>query len=102
MDKKDKDYEHYAKFYSYVDAVGPYKNTPLHYAMKSRSLPIVMALVQAGAQVDVKNFYNDTALSVACQLGHLDIAEYLIQQGANIHGVDKQQRTPLIRASQNG
>ena len=102
LDKKDKDYEHYAKFYSYVDSVGPYKNTPLHYAMKSGSLPIVKALIEAGASPDSKNFYNDTPLSVACQKGHLEIAEYLINKGANIHGVDKQQRTPLIRACQNG
>ena len=102
LDKKDEDYEHYAKFYSYVDSVGPYKNTPLHYAMRSGQLSIVKALVEAGAQIDNKNFYNDTPLSVACQLGHLEIAEYLIEKGANIHGVDKQQRTPLIRACQNG
>ena len=80
LDKKDKDFEHYAKFYSYVDSVGPYKNTPLHYAMRSGSLAIVKALVQGGAAVDVKNFYNDTPLSVACQLGHLEIAEYLIKE----------------------
>jgi len=66
--------------------------------MKSGSYDIVEALVDAGASVDVKNFYNDTPLSVACQRGHLKIAEYLIGKGANIHGVDKQQRTPLIRA----
>ena len=89
LDKKDEDYEHYAKVYSYVDSVGPYKNTPLHYAMRSGQLSIVKALVEAGASIDEKNFYNDTPLSVACQSGHFEIVEYLLEKGANIHGVDK-------------
>ena len=79
LDKKDKDFEHYEKFYTYVNGVGPYKNTPLHFAMRSGQLAIVKALVEGGAQVDAKNFYSDTPLSVACQLGHLQIVEYLIQ-----------------------
>ena len=57
--------------------------------MKSGSLAIVKALVEAGAPLDVKNFYNDTPLSVACQKGYLDIADYLLKKDANIHGVDK-------------
>ena len=78
------------KFYSYANSVGPYKNTPLHYAMRSGSLPIVKALVEAGASLESKNFYSDTPLSVACEQGHLDIVKYLLSKGANIHGADKQ------------
>jgi ankyrin repeat protein len=32
----------------------------------------------------------------------LDIAEYLVEKGANIHGADKQQKSPLIKACING
>ena len=72
-----------------MKTVGPYQNTPLHYAMRSGNLAIVKALVEAGALLDVKNFYNDTPLSVACQKGELAIADHLLKKGANIHGVDK-------------
>ena len=57
--------------------------------MKSGNLAIVKALVEAGAPLDAKNFYNDTPLSVACQRGELAIADHLLKKGANIHGVDK-------------
>lgn len=102
LDKEDKDFVFYNNFYSYCDSVGPYKNTPLHYAVRGGSLKIVKRLVESGANFDAKNFYNDTPLSVACQRGEYQIAEYLISKGSNIHGVDKQQRSPLIRACQNG
>lgn len=90
LDKEDKDFVFYNNFYSYCDSVGPYKNTPLHYAVRGGSLKIVKRLVESGANFDAKNFYNDTPLSVACQRGEYQIAEYLISKGSNIHGVDKQ------------
>jgi ankyrin repeat protein len=86
LDPKDKDYQHYASFYSYMDTQGPYQNTPLHYAAKHNQVQIVKALVEAGAQLELKNFYNDTPFSVACAQGNLEIAEYLLEKGANIHG----------------
>ena len=66
LDKDDKDFSFYDNFYSYCDSVGPYKNTPLHYAVRGGSLKIVKRLVESGANFDAKNFYNDTPLSVAC------------------------------------
>lgn len=102
LDPKDKDYQHYASFYSYMDTPGPYQNTPLHYAAKHNSIQIVKALVEAGANLELKNFYNETPFAVACAQGNLEIAEYLIEKGANIHGADKQQKSPLIKACMNG
>ena len=102
LDPKDKDFKHYESFYNYMNSVGPYKNQPLHYACKTGNIEIVQALVEAGAELNGKNFYNDTPLSIAAIHGHLDIVKYLVEKGANIHGVDKQQRSPFIRACMNG
>ena len=38
LDPKDKDYQHYASFYSYMDTSGPFQQTPLHYACKSNAI----------------------------------------------------------------
>lgn len=66
LDSKDEDYNSYLSFHQYMNNVGPYKNTPLHYAAKKGHLGIVKLLVEAGAALDQKNFYNDTPLSEAC------------------------------------
>ena len=46
--------------------------------------------MEAGAALESKNFYSETPFSVACANGNLEIAEYLLEKGANIHGADKQ------------
>ena len=73
-----------------MDTQGPFQNTPLHYAAKHGHFQIVKALVEAGATLELKNFYSDTPFAVACAQGHLEIAQYLLDKGAHIHGADKQ------------
>ena len=52
-------------------------------------MKIVQALVEAGAFVNAKNFNTDTPFSIACEKGHLEIAEYLLNAASTIHGADK-------------
>ncbi|HEX3877018.1 MAG TPA: ankyrin repeat domain-containing protein [Bryobacteraceae bacterium] len=60
---------------------------------------IVRALVQAGAQVEARSSSkNCTALHMAARRGNTEIAEALLDCGADIHARDKAGDTPLQRA----
>jgi hypothetical protein len=43
-----------------------------------------------------------TALIAACYKGHIAVAKYLVEQGANLHEKDSQQSSALNKASWNG
>ncbi|XP_022093376.1 transient receptor potential cation channel subfamily A member 1-like [Acanthaster planci] len=81
--------------------------TPLHLACTQGSLDIVKLMLSTG-QTD-----KDTALNVPdCQLqlplhraamfDHAEIVDYLLQEGSYIDAQDKNQRTPLLLATQRG
>lgn len=59
-------------------------------------------MVENKADLNIQNFYKNTAFSLACERGHLEIAKYLLEKGSNIHGLDKTHKTPLLRACING
>jgi len=60
---------------------------------------VVGALISAGAQVDAcRNVKRCTALHMAARRGNLEIAEALLDCGADIHARDKTGDTPLRRA----
>lgn len=57
----------------------------LHRAVQHRHLPVVHALLAAGVKVNVVfSQERRSALSLACHRGHLEIAEALIQHGADV------------------
>jgi ankyrin repeat protein len=70
--------------------------------MKGKLGCVKLLVEEGGANLELKNFYSNTALGVAAENGHLDVVEYLVKKGANVHGNDKQNRSPLIRACING
>jgi ankyrin repeat protein len=43
-----------------------------------------------------------TPFLAACQSGHLDIVEFLLEKGSNVNEKDNDERTPLHLASENG
>lgn len=51
--------------------------TPLHYAVISMSLPVVKVLVSGGADINLKNFDNISALDFAFKLNLTAIVSYL-------------------------
>ncbi|HEY6989053.1 MAG TPA: ankyrin repeat domain-containing protein, partial [Bryobacteraceae bacterium] len=60
---------------------------------------IVRALVRAGAQVDARSDAKQcTALHMAARRGNTEIAEALLDHGADIRARDKAEDTPLQRA----
>jgi truncated hemoglobin YjbI len=61
--------------------------------------PVVRALVRAGAQVDAPSGVKQcTALHVAARRGNTEVAEALLDCGADINARDKTGDTPLQRA----
>lgn len=54
LDEDDEDYHIMVKTADFVNSIGIYKKTPLHFAVESGSLPCVIALVeQGGADVNI-------------------------------------------------
>jgi uncharacterized protein len=78
--------------------------TPLHLAAHFGRLETVKALHQLGADIDVKstNPTNNTPMHAAIAGGSLEVAEYLLDNGANVNARDGGQNTALHIAAQAG
>lgn len=61
-----------------VDCVDYMQQTPLLLASKIASLEVIETLINAGADPNVADTGGKTAMQYACELGHLDIASYLL------------------------
>jgi ankyrin repeat protein len=72
--------------------------TPLLFAAREGCLECARALVEAGAKLDLPDPKGVTALFLAIDNFHFDLAKYLIQKGANPNKWDWWGRTPLYSA----
>lgn len=63
---------------------------------------MVTSLVEFGADVNVSSDVGRTALSMACQRGHFEIAKYLLSHGARIDHVDSEGLSALAYAASSG
>ena len=72
--------------------------TPLLYAARAGCLDCVVAMVEAGADVDRPNPDGMTPMMVALDNGYPEVAQYLLDRGANPHTWDWWGRTPLYVA----
>ncbi|XP_029832405.3 transient receptor potential cation channel subfamily A member 1 homolog [Ixodes scapularis] len=77
-------------------------NTPLHAAAYGGFSETAGVLVEAGADLEAKNYYECTPLTVACQNGDFDTVATLLGAGASVHSVDKMKNRPLHIAAQFG
>ncbi|WP_345993591.1 ankyrin repeat domain-containing protein [Sulfurimonas sp. HSL-1716] len=65
------------------------QNTPLIYAiLNSTSLHTVEFLCKKGAEIDIKNRHGQSPLLVSIKYGFDEIADYLIETGANVNIVE--------------
>lgn len=71
---------------------------PIITACRMHFFEGVVALVNAGADIDAADNYNHTALWVACRQQMPDLVEYLISNGASVNKTDQFNRTPLLTA----
>jgi len=83
-----------------VDLSNKYGETPLMIASIDDDLPVVKALVlQRKAMV---NHIGWTPLHYACTKGHLEVAQFLIANGAIVDSPNLGDTTPLMMAVQSG
>ena len=69
---------------------------------KDGSLNKIMAILfKAPDKVNFVNANKETGLIAACRSGRVDIAQYLIENGADIEAKDKKGYTPLFIAVEN-
>ena len=80
------------------------RGTPLHYAAFYGLHDIAAFLIVEHSQdVNARGFCNkETPLHVALRCGHADIAQLLLEHGADAKAQDKTERTPLLLASVGG
>ncbi|MBU3557916.1 ankyrin repeat domain-containing protein [Polynucleobacter sp. Ross1-W9] len=83
-----------------VDISNKYGETPLMIASIEGNLPLVKALVQnKKAQMDHIGW---TPLHYASSRGHLEVAEFLLANGAIVDSMSPGNTTPLMMAVQSG
>jgi hypothetical protein len=74
-------------------------NARLMEAARAADLAGLEAALGAGADVNAKAEFGDTALNIACQSGSLETAQRLIRAGAAIENRGGADLTPLMNAA---
>ncbi|MBI5877170.1 MAG: ankyrin repeat domain-containing protein [Chloroflexi bacterium] len=71
----------------------------LHRAAAAGDLTAVDAALDAGAAIDARDEYGDTALNEAAEAGQREIVRRLLERGANIENLGGADKTPLMNAA---
>ena len=74
----------------------------LHEAADKGYPEVAKLLLENGADVDVRAFYNYTPLFYASKKGHVKVAKVLLENGADSNARQFDQNTPLHYAAING
>ena len=77
------------------------RRTSLHLAGGS-SLPIVELLLRHGADVNARDYGDNTPLHAAAAAGKLEIVRALLAKQADARAVNRQRVTPLLNAASSG
>ena len=72
--------------------------TPLHAAVMDGFVNIVYTLLHCGAEIDKVDSGGHTALSLAAEMGKLEVAKILVEHGADVKIKSKRGKTPLAKA----
>lgn len=85
-----------------IDGRGEHRDTALILASRRGELQIVLALLDAGADIGLCNMDGTNALWAACVADSFAIAELLLQRGAAIDRQNENGATVLMYAASNG
>ena len=82
---------------------GPFGDPPLHAAVSAENPEMVEILLNAGANTEAVDRYEETALIEAIRRENVAVVALLIGAGANLEVTDMHRRTPLqmLRHSEN-
>ena len=75
---------------------------PIFHAFAKYEHDIVLALLRAGAKVDIRNYSGDYPLHLAIELGWSDIVNEIILRKISLQQTDGCGRTPCMLAAQLG
>jgi ankyrin repeat protein len=78
------------------------RNTPLHAAVAGGHVAVSLMLIEASADVNVRDAGGHTPFHIAAEAGYVPVAKALLARGADAHVVDSEDRTPLSRAVAKG
>lgn len=89
------------KFYISKGAVvdqlgGDLKSTPLHWAIRQGHLPMVILLLQYGADPTLIDGEGFSSIHLAVLFQHMPIIAYLISKGQSVNMTDLNGQTPLM------
>jgi len=76
--------------------------TPFSIAAQLGNLQEVLALIETGADINVRNHIGQTAISMAAGNGHDGVVKALIAAGVDIDKTDDIGWTPLLHAIEYG
>lgn len=78
---------------------GPRDDQRLITGARGKIMPVVMAALKAGADIEARDEIGRTALIWSAFQGHGPMLAYLIDQGADVNARDNRNRTALIWAA---
>ncbi len=85
-----------------IEAFDIRADRPLMMAAEYEQIEILEYLIKQGAQIDSKNWANQTPLSLAAYKNAIKSIPVLIKHGANIESEDSFGQSPLYRAASSG
>jgi ankyrin repeat protein len=69
--------------------------TLLHWAAQGNNIELAKMLIDAGADLDAKDYTKNTSLHLASKYNHTELAKMLIDAGADVNAKDSDKLTPL-------
>ena len=85
-----------------VNATAADGSTAVMYAAANNDLELVRALIQAGANVKLKNQFGTSALTEAAIIGSAPVIDALLKAGADPNFRNPDGETPLMAAARSG
>jgi len=77
-------------------------NAALLKAVRDGDFAAIEAALAAGADIDARGDFGDSALNVAAARGSKEITQLLIERGANVENLGGADKTPLMNAALAG